>query len=204
MEERKPVTFELSDEVDDALELDRGERGEQPFIRCLHCQSDNPKRTTSCGTCSKPLDTDEQREFNQRYWVQRLIEREKEMHLEEEREQQRALNSGPTLYQLQRQLGQSLAKEVAQHERSRMTADAIVEASTSEILNQGYVLRHGPTLMVSGRWRVAIPTVLIWILGDAILLSTGHSVTACLLAGACGVVLGSLFPSVVREDRDSK
>ena len=46
----------------------------QPFQRCGFCEMDNARFALRCLNCARSLDTDEQRDFNQRLWAQRQSE----------------------------------------------------------------------------------------------------------------------------------
>lgn len=61
------------------LRLDEKRRSDQPFIRCAGCEGDNNKFASVCAHCERPLDTAEQRAFNERLWAEReAITREEE------------------------------------------------------------------------------------------------------------------------------
>lgn len=53
------------------LRLDEKRRSDQPFIRCAGCEGDNNKFASVCAHCERPLDTAEQRAFNERLWAER-------------------------------------------------------------------------------------------------------------------------------------
>lgn len=54
-----------------------GVRG-QPFARCARCGADSSIHARRCDNCAAPLDTAEQRAFNERLWDARLREQERE------------------------------------------------------------------------------------------------------------------------------
>lgn len=64
----------------DAVELPieaEGTRG-QPFARCARCGADSSIHAIRCDNCAAPLDTAEQRAFNEKLWDARLREQERE------------------------------------------------------------------------------------------------------------------------------
>jgi hypothetical protein len=66
--------------------------GAQPFTRCASCQMDNTVYAPACQNCGAPLDTPEQRAFNERLWAARLAEAEGERRrLAEERAREERL-----------------------------------------------------------------------------------------------------------------
>jgi hypothetical protein len=50
----------------------------QPFVRCARCGSDNTIHTPTCDNCTVPLDTAEQRAFNDHLWGVHRLQLEKE------------------------------------------------------------------------------------------------------------------------------
>lgn len=64
----------------DAVELPietEGTRG-QPFARCARCGADSSIHALRCDNCAAPLDTAEQRAFNEKLWDARLREQGRE------------------------------------------------------------------------------------------------------------------------------
>ena len=62
--------FAPADEGPRLLDLGAG----QPFVRCAVCRGDSHATSRSCTHCQAPLDTAEQRAFNQAFWVRRQAE----------------------------------------------------------------------------------------------------------------------------------
>ncbi len=100
---------ERARELESGLELAEPSDA-QPFLRCGFCGMDNTRYALRCVNCARSLDTDEQREFNQRLW-----------------EQSRAGVSGagsptapPLSAQEQRALGEQIARAVKEDELARL------------------------------------------------------------------------------------
>jgi hypothetical protein len=72
------------------LGLEERDAMAQPFVRCLWCQGDSARFATVCAVCDAPLDTPEQRAFNERLWAERLAHRAQEQQTIEAVERQRA------------------------------------------------------------------------------------------------------------------
>jgi hypothetical protein len=63
--------------------------GAQPFTRCVRCQADSTVYAERCQGCGAPLDTPEQRAFNERLWADRVAALEEERRMLAGREAQR-------------------------------------------------------------------------------------------------------------------
>ncbi|HYV43843.1 MAG TPA: hypothetical protein VFA20_03235 [Myxococcaceae bacterium] len=63
---------------DQPLALDQRSTEEQQFTRCMHCEADNSRFAHACIYCGAPLQTDEQRDYNERFWRQRRSEAARE------------------------------------------------------------------------------------------------------------------------------
>lgn len=104
---------ERATQLDSGVEIDAVADGEQPFTRCPVCEADNSKFAVRCINCQAPLDTEEAREWNRRLWAERL--------------KQRALEPQPAplppSQQAEQQIGEMLAQQVAERERSRWAVD---------------------------------------------------------------------------------
>jgi hypothetical protein len=109
-----------------ARDLDLGERPRtaQPFVRCCRCETDNSLYAVRCTTCQEPLDTDEQRAFNERLWAGRLAEREAEERAHAEREAA-LLEERQRAAEARRQAAELMAAEVGERERRRLGADGL-------------------------------------------------------------------------------
>jgi hypothetical protein len=86
------------------------------FLRCAYCQRDNGRFDVVCATCKVPLDTPEQRAFNEQLWAAR---REQEQataaELSRAREVAQSEEAAP-----QRAMGVAIAHEVAQREHQQL------------------------------------------------------------------------------------
>jgi len=51
------------------LELAEKRHGDQPFVRCVHCQRDSHALARICQFCNSSFDTAEQRAFNEQVWA---------------------------------------------------------------------------------------------------------------------------------------
>ena len=91
------------------IEVEAGSAAEQPFFRCPVCEGDNTKYAVKCINCQGRLDSDEVRSWNARLWKERR----------KERAQEPAVRPPPPPA-VQQQLGELLARQVAQTERARM------------------------------------------------------------------------------------
>lgn len=70
--------------VEERLELEVMQPGEQPFLRCAMCAHDNTRFVEVCAKCGAPLHTPAQRAFNEQFWSARLAEAatEQQAHVE--------------------------------------------------------------------------------------------------------------------------
>lgn len=76
-----PTVAELAPgEATDASEISLDLAGieGQPFVRCTRCGADSTIHAAACGNCAAPLDTAEQRAFNERLWDEQRRELERE------------------------------------------------------------------------------------------------------------------------------
>ena len=60
------------------LSLDVESAAGQPFARCARCGADSSIHAKRCDNCAAPLDTAEQRAFNEKHWDARRREQERE------------------------------------------------------------------------------------------------------------------------------
>jgi hypothetical protein len=71
----RPSTQRVERQVSDQpLALDTRPKEEQQFIRCMRCEGDSSRYAAACVHCGASLQTDEQRDYNERFWRQRLRE----------------------------------------------------------------------------------------------------------------------------------
>jgi hypothetical protein len=94
-----------------ALEPDLGE---QPFLRCPRCEADNSRYAERCLNCQAPLMGEDVRAWNERLWAERKAA--------QAQEQPAARHQRETaLLQQNRLLGEALARQVAERERTRLS-----------------------------------------------------------------------------------
>jgi ribosomal protein L37E len=92
---------------------------DRPFTRCMRCGMDHNVFATECSGCGASLDTEPQRDFNERLWAKRQEEAAREGRAEAER---RALagRAEAELAASRRAMGDELAREVGRRERQRL------------------------------------------------------------------------------------
>jgi hypothetical protein len=108
------------------LEVDDRAPASQPFVRCARCETDSSRYAARCSTCGEPLDTDEQRAFNERLWAGRRAQAEaeavdqaaREAALEQARRDEAAAR---------RALAEGMAREVGDRERRRLEGEVYGE-----------------------------------------------------------------------------
>ena len=96
------------------LELDHGSAG-QPIVRCQVCGRDSPRATVRCD-CGARLDTGDVAAFNAQLWA----EHQTQQQLEHDRQHQtleQGLAEAERRTAARRELGESLARRVAEQER---------------------------------------------------------------------------------------
>src|SRR6185436_13115130 len=96
-------------QLESGIEIETAKPAEQPFLRCPVCEADNSKYAMRCLNCQARLDTDEVHEWNARLWA--------------ERQKQKAAEPpppAPEVVDQQRLLGEAIARQVGERERSRM------------------------------------------------------------------------------------
>jgi hypothetical protein len=101
------------------LEVEERGQASQPFIRCARCETDSSRFATRCTTCGEPLDTDEQRAFNERLWAERRSQAAAEEGARAAREA--ALDRDREEEAVQRRaLAEEMARDVGEFERRRL------------------------------------------------------------------------------------
>jgi len=85
--------------------------GEQPFLRCPRCEADNSRYADRCFNCQEALTGDHVRAWNEQLWAERKA-----------KQQPVARDQGEAaLVQQNRLLGEALAREVGERERTRLS-----------------------------------------------------------------------------------
>jgi hypothetical protein len=128
-----------------SLELASTDADRRPFTRCMRCGMDHNASVTECAGCGASLDTPAQRDFNERLWRERQGERAEEERARAAREALRARDQAE-LASAQRALGEAIAREVGERERSRL--DALDPSSPGDQLLRGV----GAGLAAVARW----------------------------------------------------
>jgi hypothetical protein len=107
------------------IELVSTDAAERPFTRCMRCEMDHNVFATECAMCGASLDTEAQREFNERLWAARREEAAAERRAEAERAAARAAEQERTGVDpaSRRALGEALAREVGDAERQRLAIE---------------------------------------------------------------------------------
>ena len=106
---------ERAAQLESGIEVETASAARQPFLRCPLCEADNTKYALRCLNCGRALDSDEVRAWNEQYWSRRRTELEQEHKTEAKIE----LQCG-TARNAQRELGEVLAQQVAEHEQARL------------------------------------------------------------------------------------
>jgi hypothetical protein len=109
-------------EPDPAIELVETAAGDQPFTRCVRCGRDHGVFATECSGCGASLDTEAQREFNERLWQRRREEAARDAVHEAELRALR-IREGDELASGRRAMGEALAREVGERERRRLDGE---------------------------------------------------------------------------------
>ncbi len=121
------------------IELAQQDAGEQPFIRCMRCGMDHGIFATECSNCGARLDTEAQRELNERLWAERQAQAARDAAAEGERKALAAAAEAESATS-RRAWAEELAREVGRRERERLDAEG---------LGGGWGLSSG-----GGRWRL--------------------------------------------------
>jgi hypothetical protein len=106
---------ERAAQLESGIEVETASPLGQPFLRCPVCEADNSRYALRCLNCSRALDTDEVHGWNEQFWARRRVQMEQEHQAEGKTD----LPPGAAL-DAQRQLGEVLAQQVAEHERARL------------------------------------------------------------------------------------
>ncbi len=106
------------------IELVQADAAERPFTRCMRCGMDHNVFATECSGCGASLDTEAQRDFNERLWARRQEEAAQEARAEAERRAM-AARSEAELAVARRAMGEELAREVGDAERFRLGREGL-------------------------------------------------------------------------------
>jgi hypothetical protein len=106
------------------IELVAADASVRPFTRCMRCGMDHGVFATECSGCGASLDTEAQRDFNERLWARRQEEAARETRAEAER-RELAARSDAELAASRRSMGEELAREVGRAERRRLSSEGL-------------------------------------------------------------------------------
>src|SRR5512133_821146 len=109
-------------EPEPRIELLQTDAADRPFTRCMRCGMDHNVFATECSGCGASLDTEPQREFNERLWAQRQEQEARDARVEAER-RAAAARAEAELSAARRAMGEELAREVGRRERRRLGMD---------------------------------------------------------------------------------
>jgi hypothetical protein len=131
------------------LELDTSDHDTQPFRRCAACETDNFRTAAACTTCGADLDTEPQRQFNQRFWAGRQAEAAAEAEASAARQAELELDQAE-FQSRRRQAAEELARTVGEAERQRLEREGLG--------GWGGGLEPGaPTRSWAWRWLASLP-----------------------------------------------
>jgi len=105
-------------EPEPSLELVRDD-GKRPFCRCRSCGQDNSPFATQCQGCGERLDTPEQHEFDERFFLAREAEERREAAALAARQEERARAAAEEAG-ARRVMGEAIAREVGESEGRRL------------------------------------------------------------------------------------
>jgi hypothetical protein len=109
-------------EPEPRIELVEIDGGRQPFTRCMRCGMDSSVFATECPGCTASLDTEAQRAFNERLWLDRRADAAREEGAAADRRELQARAAAEDA-KLRREYAEALAREVGDRERRRLAAD---------------------------------------------------------------------------------
>jgi len=99
-----------------APELELRSDEEQPFVRCLRCETDSSRYARTCTTCGEELHTEAQAAYNQRLWAARQKERE-ELERENAGRREALARAEVEVAEARRQAAAEMARQVGERER---------------------------------------------------------------------------------------
>ncbi|HEX9052473.1 MAG TPA: hypothetical protein VF841_18245 [Anaeromyxobacter sp.] len=174
------------------IELVETGAADRPFTRCMRCGMDHGVFATACSGCGASLDTEPQREFNERLWARRQEETAREAAAGAERQALAARAEGE-LAASRRAMGEELAREVGRRERLRLGTDEGLGGGGQPSGSGGPPL--GWRLLAAlpdWRWQVAAIGAAVALVGGLVALGrAGHPLA---LLGAILVVVVLVVP----------
>jgi len=100
-------------------DLEQRSDEEQPFVRCMRCETDSSRYARTCTTCGEELNTEEQRAYNRKLWAARVKERD-QLTRESAERRQAAAQAEVELAEARRQVAAEMARQVGERERWRL------------------------------------------------------------------------------------
>ncbi len=100
-------------------ELEQRGEEEQPFLRCMRCETDSSRYASTCTTCGEELGTEAQQAYNQKLWAARRKERE-ELERENAGRREAQARAEVEVGEARRQAAAEMARQVGERERWRI------------------------------------------------------------------------------------
>jgi hypothetical protein len=173
------------------IELLETDAAERPFTRCMRCGMDHGVFATECSGCGARLDTEPQREFNERLWAKRQEDAAREERAEAERRAV-AARAEAELAASRRAMGEELAREVGRRERERLGMDGGLGGGWGGLAGGGDGAPLGWRLLRAlpdWRWRAGALASAVAVVGGLVALGRAGHPLALLAAMLVVVVL---------------
>jgi len=171
------------------IELVEAGTGGQPFTRCMRCGVDHGVFAAECTHCGASLDTPAQHAFNEAVWAKRQEETAREARASAEL-QAAGERARAELAAARRAMGEELAREVGDRERSRLRADGGAFGGGG---SSGYA---GPPLglrllkaLPDWRWQLGAVLAALVVLGGLVAMGLAGHPFALLAAVLLGLLL---------------
>jgi len=167
----------------------------QPFTRCASCRMDSSVHEPTCPRCGAPLDTPEQRGFNEKLWAERQAEAEAERKDAEARREAQTRDAFD-VERARRELGEQLARR----ERERVD-EALPDGpfGNGPIGHRESVGMRLLQFIPGTGWRIAAAVALIGL--PLLLLVVGNAMVRLLAMGILFGVLSIFSPRRGRNRR---
>ncbi|HET8540670.1 MAG TPA: hypothetical protein VFL83_12445 [Anaeromyxobacter sp.] len=175
-------------EPEPSIELVAADGAERPFTRCMRCGMDHNVFATECSGCGATLDTEAQREFNERLWARRQEEAAREASAEAER-RARSAAADAELARARRAMGEELAREVGRRERMRLGGEGWGGwggAADDDGAPLGWKLLRA---LPDRRWRVGAAVAAVAVVGGLVAFGRAGHPAALLVGLALAAVL---------------
>ncbi len=180
-------------EPEPKIELVETTAGERPFTRCMRCGMDHTVFAVECSGCGASLDTEAQREFNERLWAKRQEEAAREARASEERRELES-RARAELSAAQRAMGEELARESGRRERDRLRTE---ERRSGRLGSGGWDSGYGGPplglrllqLLPDWRWQLGGIAAAIAVIGGLVAYGRAGHPFALLAAILLGILL---------------